>query len=453
MGFAANGLSNAILRLGMLSTAVSEGAELGLRLREALGEPSGRPERLTALLGASENQRKLFAVLRQFAPNVVVGKKLVTAYPNEGTAVVTRAADVVEVLAREADFEVVYEPKMRKLTDGANFFLGMQDSIEYARDVNAMRLAMRRDDLSSIVLPLVQGRAAAAVAGAGGRMEVVGALAGHLPWSIAAEYFGTPGPSERAMVEWTTRMFWYLFVDLKGEDSVETPALAAAGELRDWLDGAIAARKAGTDGRGNAEDVLARCLTLQGAGVPGMDDLGIRNNMLGLVIGLVPTLSKAATQAAAQLLSRPSKLAAAQAAAMADDDATFAAFVFEAMRFDPVNPVIYRRAVRDVTIAEGTGRAAAIPKGTMVLASNLSAMFDPAVVDEPETFRTDRPWRNYMLWGSGMHTCFGEHINRAVIPQMLKPLFKQPGLRLAEGGALDRGGTPFPVRMTVEWDA
>ena len=199
--------------------------------------------------------------------------------------------------------------------------------------------------------------------------------------------------------------------------------------------------------------MLARCLALQASGTPGMDDLAIRNNLIGLVIGLVPTLSKAAVHALSQLLDRPEALAMAQAAARANDDTKLAEIVFEALRFDPVNPMIYRRALRDTEIARGTRRALRIPAGTMVLAANLSAMFDPMAMEAPEDFRPGRPWGDYMLWGYGMHACFGGWINRTVVPAMLKPVLAKQGLRRAEGaeGRMD-GRTPFPAHMTVLFD-
>ncbi len=69
-------------------------------------------------------------------------------------------------------------------------------------------------------------------------------------------------------------------------------------------------------------------------------------------------------------------------------------------------------------------------------------------------FRVDRPWADYLLWGYGLHTCFGAHINRAVIPTILKPLLKQRNLRRAAGaaGQMDNQGTPFPVHMKLEFD-
>jgi cytochrome P450 len=433
------------IHLGMWGSGLAAAARLaGAVLRGGTGA-------LAPMLGSSAGQREVFTVLRAFAPNLRVGRKLVTAYENTGTAVVTRRSEVTEVLEREADFAVVYEPKMRAITAGENFFLGMQDGAEYQRDVSLMRLAARREDVARIVLPFAAAESEAIVAAAPGRLDLPRELTRRVPARIVARYFGLPMEDEERVIEWATLMFWYLFVDLKGEESVSRPALAAAAEARAWIDGAIAARKAAP---GTEEDVLGRCLALQAAGMPGMDDLAIRNNLIGLVIGLVPTLSKAAVHALAQLLDRPEALALAQRAAREGDDAALAACVFEALRFDPVNPMIYRRATRDTEIARGTRRALRIPAGSMVLAANLSAMFDPMAMEEPERFRTDRPWGDYMLWGYGMHACFGAQINRAVVPAMLKPLLARERLRRAEGpeGQVDGAGTPFPARLTVLFD-
>jgi cytochrome P450 len=185
-----------------------------------------------------------------------------------------------------------------------------------------------------------------------------------------------------------------------------------------------------------------------------MNDRDIRNNLIGLLIGELPTLSATANLALDELLDRPREFAAACAAAQRGDDATLAAYVFEALRFRPLNPVVYRRAMRDTSIAAGTLRRRRIVKDSIVMASNLSAMFDPLAVPDAPAFRIDRPWETYMLWGYGMHACFGAHINRAVLPAMLKPLLAQPNLRRAEGarGQIDKAGTPFPQHFHLEFD-
>jgi cytochrome P450 len=443
-----NFITSILLRLQMAIEGVAAIFQVGAAIFSAKGD--GLKAKAAAALQDPHVQRLAARPLRAFLPNLVLAKKLVNAYPNSGTAIVTRYQDVVEVLDRNADFEVVYEPKMRAITAGENFFLGMQDSALYDRDTSNMRLAMRRGDVAAIVEPRARALAEKLVAQASNRIDVPQALSLPVPTAIVTDYFGIATAPAGDLVAWATLMFWYLFVDLAGDPALERRALDAAAACRAAIDAAIAGRKASGEAK---DDLIGRCLVMQRANLPGMDDLGIRDNLIGLVIGAIPTISKACVQALDQLLQRPQALASAQAAATSGDDAAFAAHVFEAFRFNPVNPLIYRRAARDTRIAAGSLRARTIRKDTMVLAANLSAMFDPLKIESPESFRTDRAWGDYMLWGYGMHTCFGAHINRAVMPAILKPLLAKPGLRRAAGpaGQIDGGGTPFPQHFCVEW--
>lgn len=396
--------------------------------------------------------RRAMAVARLLQPNLVGKFKIITAYENDGTAFVTRRKDVTDVLTRDEDFGVVYGPRMEAITGGENFFLGMQDTPRYTRDTSIMRLAMRRDDVPTIVTPFVAATAADLVAAAPGRIDVPQQLSLPVAAKLLDRYFGTPGPSEAQIIDWTSTLFWYLFLDLQADAQKDVEALAKAAAFRDWLDGHIAARRANGEQR---DDVLGRCLAMQGGELPGVTDLDIRNNLIGLLIGELPTTSATANLALDELLDRPEALAGAQAAARAGDDALLAAYVFEALRFSPLNPVIYRRALRDATVAGGTLRARRIPKGRMVMASNLSAMFDPLMVPAPGSFRVDRPWETYMLWGYGMHNCFGAHLNRATLPNILKPLLAKRGLRRAAGaaGRIEKGDNSFPAHFHLEFEA
>jgi cytochrome P450 len=412
---------------------------------------SGLKEKFAAALQVPLTQRLGFRLARAFLPNSpVLSKRFIKSYPNNGTALVARHDDVIEVLDRNADFEVVYEPRMRAITGGENFFLGMQDTALYVRDVSNMRLATRRDDVAAIVEPLARNLADKLVAEKAGRIDMPPELSQPVPAAIVTDYFGVTGAPASDLIGWATLMFRYLFADLNGDLELEREALDAAAACRSVIDADIVKRKASGEAK---DDVLGRCLVMQAAGLPGMDDLGIRNNLVGLVIGAIPTISKAAVQALDQLLDRPEAFASAEQAARDGNDALFAAHVFEALRFNPINPIIFRRATRDCTIAAGSFRARKIPKDTMVLASNLSAMFDPLKIEAPESFRTDRPWGDYILWGYGLHGCFGAYINRAVLPAILKPLLTRPGLRRATGeaGQIDTGGTQFPQHFVLEW--
>ncbi|MCI0598104.1 MAG: cytochrome P450 [Beijerinckiaceae bacterium] len=437
------------VRLRMIGEGLAALYQVPVAVLAARG--SGLREKIAASAFDPYVQRLGFRALRAFLPNIRVPWTFITAYPNSGTALVVRRDDVIELLDRHADFEVVFEPKMRAITGGENFFLGMQDTALYTRDVSNMRLAVRRDDVALLVEPLARGLAERLVAGKAGRIDVPPELSLPVPAAIVTEYLGVTGAPDTDLIEWATLMFRYLFADLQGDPQLEREALAAASACCETIDAAIAKRKSSG---GAKDDVLGRCLAMQQAGLPGMDDLGIRNNFIGLVIGAIPTISRAAVQVLDELLKRPEAFASAQKAARDGDDVLFAAHVFEAFRFNPINPVIFRRASRDTKIAAGSFRARRIPKGTMVLAANLSAMFDPLKIASPESFRTDRPWGDYILWGYGMHGCFGAHINRAVIPAILKPLFIKPGLRRAAGeaGQIDTGGTQFPKHFVAEWN-
>lgn len=418
---------------------------------QAARSEAGFKSGVAAALGQPENQRRIFSVLRVAAPNIALKRIVVQSYENTGTAVVCRHEDVLDVLHRDADFGVVYGPRMRKLTDGDNFFLGMQPGWDYTRDTSAMHLAARRTDVADFVAPRAASLATRLVSESNGALDLPTGLTLQVPWDMTASYFGVGGPDAAAMQEWTTTLFWYLFGDLGADPTLEAKAMAQAAMLRDYLDQAIAARKAAPT---DASDILNRCLALQSSDTPGMSDLGIRNNLLGLLIGAIPTISKASCLALDELLNRPEELAKVQQAARSGDDDRLAGAIWEALRFNPHNPVIYRRAMRDAVIAPGTLRQMKVKQGQMVFAATYSAMFDRFGIDDPQSFNVQRALDRQIIWGTGMHTCFGAAINAAVIPAILKPVLQQANLRRAPGetGQIDTGGTPFPQHFTVHFD-
>src|SRR5947209_1890043 len=78
---------------------------------------------------AIRNPEPIFALLRRLKPILLI----------KGVAVVTRFEDVQEVLSRDDVFQVTYGEKMRVVTGGEDFFLGLQNSPQYERDVANMR--------------------------------------------------------------------------------------------------------------------------------------------------------------------------------------------------------------------------------------------------------------------------------------------------------------------------
>jgi hypothetical protein len=189
--------------------------------------------RLGAAIGGPAGQRRVFGLLRLFQPNLVLKRRTIESYPNNGvTAIATRRADVIDILSRDADFGVVYAPRMEMITAGENFFLGMQDTPRYTRDTSNMRLVVRRGDVPEIVTPYVSAAAAEIVAKVPGAIDVPQALTQPVAAGLLDHYFGTPGPSQAAIAEWTTVLFWYLFIDLQADPDLDARARAAAADFR-----------------------------------------------------------------------------------------------------------------------------------------------------------------------------------------------------------------------------
>ena len=364
---------------------------------------------------------------------------------SNGTVSVTRFDDVREVLSRPNVFGVTYAEKMKVITDGSNFFLGMNNTEIYARDVSNMRIVVPRTDLKRIK-SLVENYARSLVDAAGeGTFDVVKELSEPVPCHFSAEYMGVPGSTATELADWNTYMFQYLFFPNNSEE-VDKKAISDAAKMRAYLDELIQARK--TSGE-QKDDVLGRCLALQASNTPGMSDVDIRNNLLGIIVGAIPTTSKCAAQVLNYLLDCPELLELAQTAARTEDDEKLRKIMLECLRFDVFSPGITRITLEDYTLAKGTWRAKTITKGTPVVALTRSAMMDSRQVSNPKSFRLDRPDYHYLHFGYGMHTCFGYYINMIQIPMILKAILRVDKLTREPGeGQMEFRG-PFPSHLWV----
>ncbi|MCG2842744.1 cytochrome P450 [Sandaracinobacter sp. RS1-74] len=404
---------------------------LGAAFLKAKG---GFKARLAAVLGAAAGQRNAFAVLRFAQPRLGLGVNLVKPYPAARSLLLTTAADFREVIARQADFEVVYGPRMRKLTGGRDFFLGLQDGPHYRRDTAAMRAIVQPDDLEPV---LAMARAEAAAALQGEEVDLPPMLSARIPARMVQDYFGVAMEREQLIAD-ATLLFHYLFSDLGADPKVEAEAMAAKDRVNAAIDASVATA--------GPETLLGRAVAAGQAGEAAFDADGVRANIIGILIGAIPTLSKAACFAIDELLRRPAELAKVRALAAAGDEAGVAGYLWEALRFNPISPILYRRTPADVRLGGDDVLA-----GTMVLASNLSAMFDEQAVPNPNAFRAPRPWETYALWGEGLHLCWGDRINQAILPAMLTPLLAKPGLRAL--APPDGEGTPFPRHYRLRFEA
>ncbi len=414
---------------------------------EKLGDQKDKlTEKVSDLAGqlADKGSAEGFELMRRFNP-------IITAGP---TTIVALHEDVVEVLGDPARFTAdLYGPKMEAVT--GPFILGVDDTPLYHHDHAAMDRAVTREDMPVLAERMyAAAQELVALRRDDGEIDVVSQLADPAIDSAIAAYFGTPGPDPETHARWARNVFQELFINVGNLPTVRERALGDAALWRVHLDAQVDARKAAlAAGEDVPDDVLTRLLRFQDAGEPNFADVQIRHNILGNITGWIPTISNCFARIMDELLDREDELEGAQQAARDGDRELVAAYCFEASRFNPQNFALLRYVPKDTVIAAGTDRETQVKAGSTVFAATLSAMHDERAIEAPDEFRTDRPWSSYMLFGYGMHTCYGQQIVRAQLPAMAQALLEGPRLKRARGGdGRVRFEGPFPSGLTVRFD-
>jgi len=139
-----------------------------------------------------------------------------------------------------------------------------------------------------------------------------------------------------------------------------------------------------------------------------------------------------------------------QAQLLRDDPTLADTATEEILRCEPAVQVMFRAALRDVTLAGVT-----IPSGSIVLGLIAGACHDPALVDDPDRFDIRRPPSSGLSFGGGAHYCLGAHLARlsgtVLFPMLLRrfplmqlavePTYRSPGVAL-------RGFDRMPVILS-----
>jgi len=372
--------------------------------------------------------------------------------PKGGPVFVTRFRDVIEVLDRPEVFTVGSYVPMMEPTLGP-FMLDRDGTVFNERDKGIMRASMGRQDLP-LIRDLVRDLTEQCI-GEGeqdGVLELVSNVSRKVPVLLIAEYFGFRGPNLESMFAWSRATQRDIFHNQEMSGTVHDQNIRAGAAMRAYVrDELVPARRKELRDDPSADDVLARLLKTNFPESIGFDDTRLVSNIMGILIGGVETTSAAIVQALDQLLIRPTELEGAIAAAKADDDMLLFQYCWEALRFNPVNPLVTRLCARDYRIASGTLRNTLIEKGRTVLACTRSAMMDPRELPKPREFRTDRPREHYLHLGYGSHTCLGDQTSWVMIPGVIKQLILRPEIRRL--GEINMDGGPFPEQYHVGFRA
>lgn len=391
------------------------------------------------LLTSTPVLRTAFSLLRRTRPVAIFGK----------TAIVTRYKDVMDVLVRENDF-TVYEIDGWKMDRMGNIFvLGMDASPQTTLDRNMLKQVIKREDLDTIRV-LIKKIAGELIAEASvdGKIDVVNGYARLASVRIVAQYFGVPA-DEKTMMHWQRSIFSEAFANLTDNKAVRERGLAASKEISDHLKQLIASRK---QEAGTLPDNILNRLIRQQKDNAWLDDNAVRRLIL-CILGVVENTSKAVTHMIDQLLKRPEIYKQAATAARNNDITTVHKYAFEALRFNPHNPVILRYCKNGAVIGNGTRHERTIPPKTTVYAATLSAMFDPEVVSNPDQFDPERK-TEFMHFGYGPHICVGRYVSEVTIPEMIAGLLRLKNLRRAPGpsGRIVYEELVFPKRLVLEFD-
>lgn len=138
--------------------------------------------------------------------------------------------------------------------------------------------------------------------------------------------------------------------------------------------------------------------------------------------------------------------------AVCRDEAPIPGAVAETLCFEPAVGSFPRFTLAGIPLD-----GAVLPVGALVSLPTLSAMRDPALYAEPDTFdirRTDHP-RWHVVFGGGVHRCLGEALARIELEEGPLALTRLPDLRLehpltVRGSAAIRRAEELPVAWAAE---
>jgi cytochrome P450 len=368
---------------------------------------------------------------------------------------VTTHALVKEILDRHSEFSVRPYRAIMDPTVGAPFMLAHEDSPAnnekplVRTTLDGIKNAARvRATVASLAQRAIRNGSHA------GKIDIVRAVSRAVPLGLNQEYFGFDAQIED-LARWSRATQHAFFHNSNREEKVSSAALKSGEEMRQYIRKTlIPSRKKELSNGRPALDSVSLVLDLpfsQFHQSLGQSDERIVTNIIGFIVGSVETTSTAISQSLQYILSKPKVLKLALEAAQKDDDELMTKIVWEAQRFDPINPFVGRYVESDAILGKGTPNETYIEKGAYVLAATESAMFDESAFPNPEQFRLDRDPKTYMHLGGDYHRCLGDDVAWVMVPETIKQILKLKNIRAQ--GPIDQKSGPFPESFVISHDS
>lgn len=372
--------------------------------------------------------------------------RMVWPFPKFGhLVIITRNADVRDVLSKPDTFVVPYGDEMKEFGGGkATFVLGLEGEPQRCQHQLITQLWQPRD--KEWLIARTREMADALIDASQGRIDIMKDLITRVAAETCAEFFGLGVDDPDAFAEWSMAISALLFADPFGEPAKRKLGLAGALRVRSVID--AARKRLAVDPppppAGLGKTILQRLVDT------GIDDDEIRAIMVGMITGFIPTTTLAAGNIIEQLLwskdglekaiTAAKAVAAAKATTDCDESASnpLEKILFEAARLNPaLNPGQWRYAIRDgvVKTRRGSHRIAA---KSILLVATASAM------------RGDSSCSNELVFGTGMHACLGKALAMAQITAIFESLLTRADVRPSKGrwGRIFRVGV-FPRRLDM----
>jgi len=388
--------------------------------------------------------------------------------------------DIRDALQMPKIFTVdLYKPKMGVTDTDPGYLMAHDDDALHYREKSIMQGMLNRDDIPR-VRKLIRKHACNILNKANGNIEIVNDYCRMVPALMVQDYFGLDGVNPKKLLNWS---YWNQYntfhnqpFDLNSKEkyddiirnhakvSKELSEYIAVLMTRKILEVKIKDRLFGMSIKvinlirvvfkkpplELQDDIVKRMIRSNFANQVDFNLLRVGVNAGGLLIGAIETTSQAVAQVIQFFLQQPDLLVEAKSASAQEDTSKIDSMVWEALRFVPISPYMFRQLSQDYTIAKGSDRETTIPSGTNILTLTQSAMFDPYANENPDEFKTERNWYHNFNYGFGSHDCLGKYIGMAMIPEMVRQVLLRT--QIHDNGAINYKDGPFPEEYQLNWD-
>jgi cytochrome P450 len=267
-----------------------------------------------------------------------------------------------------------------------------------------------------------------------GKADLVRELNAFYPFEIVGTIVGFD-PSIVGFVGACFNRIWHANVDPAG-------AYAAGTALKAYSKNLIESRR----GQLPKEDLVSAMIEAEVDGAPLVEErfVAMINHFMA---GGIDTTYGQSGNLVHTLLTHPE-----QFEALKQERSLIPAAVEESLRYEGIGGIVCRRAIEDADLC-GTF----IPKGSVVFLMHGVADRDASRWENPDTFDIRRARQPHIQFGSGPHSCIGQHLARFMLARYVEHLIDDlPNLRWDPAQAPPRitGWTQrHPVRLPVVWDS